>query len=78
MLISVAKRERVSVAKRERANASSLIVQAAALAAFRRYRQLRQRRLGRSPRKRLLRRPPMLYIAVPSAVYMGARQSQDV
>jgi hypothetical protein len=69
MLISVAKRERVSVAKRKRAYASSLIVKAAALAACRRYRQLsRQRRLGRSPRKRLLRRPPMLYIAVPNAV----------
>ena len=46
MLISVAKSERVSVAKRESAYASSLIVKAAALAACRRYRQLRQRCLG--------------------------------
>ena len=53
MLVSVAKRECVSVTKRVCAYASSLIVKAGALAACRRYRQLQQRRLGRSPCKRI-------------------------
>ena len=61
MLISVAKRERVSVAKRESAYASSMIVKAAALAACRRYRQLRERRLGRSPRERIRRTVEEIY-----------------
>jgi len=62
MLISVAKSERVSVTKRESAYSSSLIVKAAALAACRRYRQLRQRRLGtRSPRKRIRRTVEEIY-----------------
>ena len=61
MLISVAKNVCVSVTKRESAYASSLIVKAAALAACRRYRQLRQRRLGRSPRKRIRRTIKEIY-----------------
>jgi hypothetical protein len=55
--------ERVSssVTKRESVYASSLIVKASALAACRLYRQLRQNRLGRSPRKRVRRTVEEIY-----------------